>query len=52
MPATKGGKRNAGNREATPEEQDEPRLSADAALEAAGFIRDERGLRFVKESED
>ena len=52
MPATKAGKRNAGNREATPEEQDEPRLSADAALEAAGFIRDERGLRFVKESED
>jgi len=26
--------------------------SSDAALEAAGFIRDERGLRFVKESDD
>lgn len=26
--------------------------AADAALEAAGFIRDERGLRFVKESDD
>jgi cyanophycin synthetase len=26
--------------------------SGDAALEAAGFIRDERGLRFIKESDD
>lgn len=26
--------------------------TGEAALEAAGFIRDERGLRFVKESED
>ena len=54
-PATKADKRRAGNREATPDEQDEQdelKLSADAALDAAGFIRDERGLRFVKESED
>ena len=54
-PATKADKRRAGNREATPDEQaeqEELRLSADAALDAAGFIRDERGLRFVKESED
>ncbi|MCY7388291.1 MAG: cyanophycin synthetase, partial [Burkholderiales bacterium] len=33
-------------------EPDEQSLSSDAALEAAGFVRDERGLRFVKESED
>ena len=52
MPATKAGKRSAGNRDATPDEQDDLRLSADSALDAAGFIRDERGLRFVKESED
>ena len=54
-PATKADKRRAGNRDATPDEQDEQdelKLSADAALDAAGFIRDERGLRFVKESED
>jgi cyanophycin synthetase len=33
-------------------EQDEGNTSSDAALEAAGFVRDERGLRFVKESDD
>ena len=26
--------------------------SGDAALEAAGFVKDERGVRFVKEGED
>ena len=26
--------------------------AGETALEAAGFVRDERGLRFVKESED
>ena len=31
---------------------DEANTSSDAALEAAGFVRDERGLRFVKESDD
>ena len=46
------GKRGAGNREVTQEEQDELNRVGDAAVEAAGFIRDERGLRFVKESED
>ena len=34
------------------EEPDDLNLSGDAALEAAGFMRDERGLRFVKESDD
>ena len=46
------GKRGAGNREVTQDEQDELNRVGDAAVEAAGFIRDERGLRFVKESED
>ena len=44
--------RTAGNRGVTQEEQDELNRVGDAAVEAAGFIRDERGLRFVKESED
>ena len=34
------------------EEPDDSHLFSDAALEAAGFVRDERGLRFVKESDD
>ena len=34
------------------EEQDDAGLAGDTALEAAGFVRDERGLCFVKESED
>ena len=42
----------AGNGSAANEEQDDLNLSGDAAMEAAGFIRDERGLRFVKESDD
>ncbi len=46
------GKRGAGNREVTQDEQDELNRVGDTAVEAAGFIRDERGLRFVKESED
>ena len=42
----------AGNNASAGEEKDDPSLPGDAAPEAAGFIRDERGLRFVKESED
>ena len=38
--------------DASTAENDDQALSSDAALEAAGFVRDERGLRFVKESED
>ena len=41
-----------GSGAASPQEQDDLSRAGDAALEAAGFIRDERGLRFVKESED
>ena len=44
---------NSGSVEASgAEEPEENNLSGDAALEAAGFVRDERGLRFVKESDD
>ena len=50
LPNKKTGKPDAGA--ANPQEQDDPNRAGDAALDAAGFIRDERGLRFVKESED
>ncbi|MBL0121903.1 MAG: cyanophycin synthetase [Betaproteobacteria bacterium] len=49
--APKPGTRTSESRKATPEEQDAP-TAGDASIEAAGFIRDERGLRFVKESDD
>jgi cyanophycin synthetase len=47
--ATKGSIRKA---ESLAGELDEGNTANDAALEAAGFVRDERGLRFVKESDD
>ncbi|MEO8386062.1 MAG: Mur ligase family protein, partial [Betaproteobacteria bacterium] len=50
MPTQKAAKPGAGV--TSPEEQEVLNRAGDTSLEAAGFIRDERGLRFVKESED
>ena len=50
MQTKKAGKPGSGA--ASSEDQDDLNRAGDAALEAAGFVRDERGLRFVKESED
>ena len=50
--ASKSAKRPGGSSDAAMEEQNDSSPTGDAALEAAGFIRDERGLRFVKESDD
>ena len=52
MPAASMGKRGTGKNDAMQQEQDALDRAGDAALEAAGFVRDERGLRFVKESDD
>ena len=51
-PAPKANRQHGGNSDAALEEQEDLNHSGDAAMEAAGFIRDERGLRFVKESDD
>ena len=50
VPTKNAGK--SGSGAASVEERDDLNRVGDAALEAAGFVRDERGLRFVKESED
>ncbi len=52
MPAPNMSRHGTGKSDATQEEQDDLNRAGDAALEAAGFVRDERGLRFVKESDD
>ncbi len=52
MPAANMSKRGTRKNDTTQEEQDDLNRAGDAALEAAGFVRDERGLRFVKESDD
>ena len=50
--APKIAKRASEGGESSVAEQDDANRAGEAALEAAGFIRDERGLRFVKESDD
>ena len=45
-------RRTAAKRDEAAGEQEDTVVAGDANLEAAGFVRDERGLRFVKESDD